>query len=81
MPLVKIFAPRIATAALWLWLFLHLQVEWSFNPNTDQLFDRKRNLGQRLVEVAVLGLDDFVQAREALSKTAEEIMRLEKIKG
>src|SRR5205807_9015016 len=32
LPLVKIFAPWIATTALWLWLFFHLQVEWSLNP-------------------------------------------------
>ncbi len=31
-PLVKIFAPWIAGAALWLWLFAHLQIEWSLNP-------------------------------------------------
>src|SRR5204863_8555849 len=32
LPLVKIFAPWIATAALWVWLFFHLQVEWTLNP-------------------------------------------------
>jgi exosortase len=31
-PLVNIFAPWIAVAALWLWLFFHLQVDWSLNP-------------------------------------------------
>jgi exosortase len=31
-PLVNIFAPWIAVTALWLWLFVHLQVEWSLNP-------------------------------------------------
>ena len=31
-PLVNIFAPWIVVAALWLWLFSHLQVEWSLNP-------------------------------------------------
>src|ERR1700682_4130217 len=31
-PLANIFAPWIAAAALWLWLFAHLQVEWSLNP-------------------------------------------------
>src|SRR6266513_1610079 len=32
LPLVNIFVPWIAAAALWLWLFFHLQVEWSLNP-------------------------------------------------
>src|SRR3979490_3132906 len=31
-PLVNIFAPWIAVTTLWLWLFIHLQVEWSLNP-------------------------------------------------
>src|SRR2546421_11530437 len=31
-PLVNIFAPWIAVAALWLWLFSNLQVDWSLNP-------------------------------------------------
>jgi len=31
-PLVNIFSPWIAVAALWLWLFVYLQVEWSLNP-------------------------------------------------
>jgi hypothetical protein len=35
----------------------------------------KRNLGQRLLEIAVLGYDDFPPAREALSKTAAAIVR------
>jgi hypothetical protein len=44
-------------------------------------FDGKRNLGQRLLEVAVLGLDDFAQASDAFSKTAQEILRPEKPTG
>src|SRR5205085_1552998 len=31
-PLVNIFAPWIAVAAVWLWLFSHLHIEWSLNP-------------------------------------------------
>jgi hypothetical protein len=37
-------------------------------------WDGKRNLGQRLLEIAVLGYDDFAQAREALSKAAAAIV-------
>jgi exosortase/archaeosortase family protein len=55
--------------------------EWNLRGRLRAAFDGKRNLGQRLLEVAVLGLDDFAQASEALSKTAEEILRLEKIRG
>jgi exosortase/archaeosortase family protein len=38
----------------------------------------KRNLGQRLLEIAVLGYDDFTQAREALAKTVAGIVLPEK---
>ena len=31
-PFVNIFASWFGVAALWLWLFFHLQVEWSLNP-------------------------------------------------
>src|SRR4051795_10534708 len=30
--LVRILSAWIATAVLWLWLFFHLQVEWTLNP-------------------------------------------------
>jgi exosortase len=55
--------------------------EWNFRGRLRAGFDGKRNLGQRLLEVAVLGVDDFTQASEALSKTAEEILRPEKTTG
>src|SRR4051794_37358945 len=32
LPLVKTSAPWIVAGALWLWVFFHLQVEWSLNP-------------------------------------------------
>jgi hypothetical protein len=37
----------------------------------------KRNLGQRLLEIAVSGVDDFAQATEAVSKTVNEIVKAE----
>jgi hypothetical protein len=55
--------------------------EWNSRGRLRAALHGKRNLGQRLLEVAILGLDDFVQASEALSKTAEEILRPEKPTG
>jgi hypothetical protein len=55
--------------------------EWNFRGRLQAALDGKRNLGQRLLEVAVLGLDDFTQAGDALSKTAREILRPEKPTG
>jgi exosortase len=53
--------------------------EWNFRGRLRAAFDGKRNLGQRLLEIAVLGFDDFARADEALQKIAEEILRAEKI--
>jgi exosortase len=55
--------------------------EWNLQGRVRAALDGKRNLGQRLLEVAILGLDDFAQASEALSKTAAEILRPEKPTG
>jgi len=55
--------------------------EWNLRGRLRAALDGKRNLGQRLLEVAILGLEDFVQASEAMSKTAEEILRLDKPTG
>ena len=52
--------------------------EWNFAGRLKAALDGKRNLGQRLLEIAVLGLDNFEQAREALSRTVGEILRVEK---
>jgi len=52
--------------------------EWNFGGRLKAAFDGKRNLGQRLLEIAVLGLDNFDQAREALSRTVPQILRVEK---
>ena len=58
-----------------------LAVTWNLRGRLRAALDGKRNLGQRLLEVAILGLDDFSRASEALSKTAEEIVRPEKPTG
>jgi exosortase len=52
--------------------------EWNLAGRLKAALQGKRNLGQRLLEIAVLGLDDFAQAKEALSKTVREILRAEK---
>jgi hypothetical protein len=52
--------------------------EWNLRGRLRAALDGKRNLGQRLLEVAILGLDDFSQASETFSKTAAEILRPEK---
>ena len=55
--------------------------EWNFGGRLRAAFDGKRNLGQRLLELAVLGFDNFIQASEALSKIAREILRPDKTTG
>jgi len=52
--------------------------EWNLRGRLRAAVDGKRNLGQRLLEVAVLGFDDFSQASEALPKTVAEILRPDK---
>lgn len=52
--------------------------EWSLPGRVRAAWQGKRNLGQRLLEVAVLGYDDFTQAREALAKTTAAIVLPEK---
>ena len=48
--------------------------EWNLTGRLRAAWQGKRNLGQRLLEIAVLGYDDFTPAREALSKTAAAIV-------
>lgn len=52
--------------------------EWNLRGRLRAALDGKRNLGQRLLELAVLGLEDFSQASEALAKAAEELVRPER---
>jgi exosortase len=55
--------------------------EWNLRGRVQAAFQGKRNLGQRLLEIAVIGLDDFAQAREAVAKTVNEIVAVEKPMG
>jgi exosortase len=51
--------------------------EWNLPGRLRAAWQGKRNLGQRLLEIAVLGFDDFRQASDALSQTTREILRAE----
>lgn len=51
--------------------------EWNLRGRLRAAFHGKRNLGQRLLEIAVSGLDDFAQATEAVSKTVSAIVKTE----
>jgi exosortase len=51
--------------------------EWNLRGRLRAALHGKRNLGQRLLEIAVLGLDDFAQAADAVSKTVREIVTTE----
>ena len=55
--------------------------EWNLAGRLRAAWQGKRNLGQRLLEIAVSGFDDFPAASEALAKTANEIVRPEKTTG
>jgi hypothetical protein len=48
--------------------------EWNLPGRLRAAWQGKRSLGQRLLEIAVLGYDDFTQASAALSKTAAAIV-------
>ena len=49
--------------------------EWNLRGRLRATWQGKRNLGQRLLEIAVLGFDDFGQASEALARTTAEILQ------
>jgi exosortase len=51
--------------------------EWNLRGRLRAAFHGKRNLGQRLLEIAVSGLDDFAQAKEAVAKTVNAIVKVE----
>jgi hypothetical protein len=55
--------------------------EWNMRGRLLAAIHGKRNLGQRLLEIAVTGLDDFGQAREAVAKTVSEIVEPQKPTG
>ena len=51
--------------------------EWNLRGRLRAALHGKRNLGQRLLEIAVLGLDDFEQATQAVSTTLDAIVNAE----
>ena len=51
--------------------------EWNLRGRLHAAFQGKRNLGQRLLEIAVSGLDDFAQASEAVGRTVSAIVKVE----
>jgi exosortase/archaeosortase family protein len=55
--------------------------EWNLRGRLRAAFHGKRNLGQRLLEIAILGLDDFAHAADAVSKTVGEIVKVENATG
>jgi exosortase len=55
--------------------------QWNPRGRLQAALDGKRNLGQRLLEIAVTGVDDFAQASAAVSKTVAEIVVVEKPTG
>ena len=55
--------------------------EWNLRGRVRAALHGKRNLGQRLLEIAVSGLDNFGQATEAVSKTVSAIVQVEPSTG
>lgn len=55
--------------------------EWNMRGRLLAAIHGKRNLGQRLLEIAVTGLNDFAQAKEAVAKTVDEIVEPEQPTG
>lgn len=49
--------------------------EWSTRGRLLAVWNGERNLGQRLLELAVMGLPDYPAAREALLQASREIVR------
>lgn len=55
--------------------------EWNMRGRLLAALHGKRNLGQRLLELAVTGLDDFAQAKQAVARTVGAIVEMEKPTG
>lgn len=53
--------------------------EWNLRGRLRAAFQGKRNLGQRLLEIAVLGVDDFAQASEGVAQTVSAIVKVESV--
>ena len=49
--------------------------EWNTRGRLLAAWRGQRNLGQRLLEIAGTGLDDYRRAMEAAAKTVNEIVR------
>jgi len=50
------------------------ELAWNTAGRLQAVMLGRRNLGQRLLELAVVGVDDFARAREALQRTATAII-------
>jgi hypothetical protein len=48
--------------------------QWNTRGRLLAAWHGRRNLGQRLLEIAVNGLDDFSQARDAVKTTVRAIV-------
>lgn len=55
--------------------------EWNPRGRLRAAWRGQRNLGQRLLEIAVTGFNDYGQAKEAAARTANEIVHLEQPMG
>jgi hypothetical protein len=51
--------------------------EWNALGRLRAAWRGRRNLGQRLLEIAVTGFDDYGRAKEAAAKTVSEIVQVE----
>lgn len=50
-------------------------IDWTTQGRIRAAWHGERNLGQRLLELAVIGPRDFAQARAALAETARQVVR------
>jgi exosortase len=51
--------------------------EWNPRGRLRAAWRGQRNLGQRLLEIAVTGFDDYGQAKDAAARTVDEIVRVD----
>ena len=51
--------------------------EWNARGRLRAAWRGRRNLGQRLLEIAVTGFDDYGRAKEAAARTVNEIVQLD----
>jgi hypothetical protein len=48
--------------------------EWNAQGRVAAAWRGQRNLGQRLLEIAVIGFDDYLRAREAFAATVRSVV-------